>query len=293
MRVLVTGSNGQLAKEIIRQIEEDGSPLGKAPEGFDKAQVVGVNKDALDITDELALPGFIEKGGFDVIFNCAAMTNVDLCETLREEAFRVNADAPGYIARAAGACGAKLVHISTDYVFSGDDPSPRRESDETYPKTVYGSSKLLGERRVLESGADAVIVRTAWLYGRSGKNFVKTMMSLARERGSVKVVDDQFGNPTNAADLTHHLLALAVSGENGVFHCTNNGICSWYDFALEIFRIAEIRTEAVPCTTAEFPRPAPRPAYSALDNARLRDTIGDGMREWKAAIYDYLTGDCR
>ena len=289
MKVLITGSKGQLGSELIKQIDEKKSPLGFIPEDFAGAEVVGVDIEELDITDKHAVSDFIEKEGFDVIFNCAAFTNVDLCETENSAAFSVNADAPGYIAKAAKTVGAKLVHVSTDYVFSGDAKTPRLESDATDPKTVYGRSKLEGERRVMQADETAVVVRTAWLYGLVGRNFVKTIMDLAKRDGLLTVVSDQLGSPTNAADLSHHMLKLAVSGEKGIFHCTNKGICSWYDFAVEIVKTAGIKAAVKPCSTAEFPRPAPRPAYSALESERLSKAVGDEMRGWKTAIECYLS----
>ena len=288
MKILITGSNGQLGSELIRQLASRRSPLGEIPEEYIGASVTGVDIDSIDISDAGAVSSYILENEFNLIFNCAAYTDVDGCESNRLMAYRVNADAPGYIAEAAKKLSARLVHISTDYVFSGDNPTPRIETDETAPNTVYGKSKLYGEQRVLESGADAVIVRTAWLYGLNGRNFVKTIMKAGREKGVLRVVNDQTGNPTNAADLAYHLLRLAIAGYQGIFHCTNNGICSWYDFAVKIIKEAGITAEVYPCSTMEYPRPAPRPAYSALDNRRLRETIGDKMRLWQTAIDEYI-----
>ncbi len=252
------------------------------------ASVTAVDVKDLDITDEKAVSSFVKDGEFDVIINCAAFTNVDRSETDPDTAFRVNADAPGYLAKAANRYGARLIHVSTDYVFSGDAASPRKESDETIPNTVYGKSKLEGERRVFENTKNAAVVRTAWLYGLIGNNIVKTLLKAARENGAVKVVNDQFGNPTSAVDLAHHILKLAASNDTGIFHCTNHGICSWYDFAKKFIEDAGIDATVTPCTTAEYPRPAPRPAYSALLNVRLKETVGDEMRDWQEAIEDYI-----
>lgn len=290
MKVLVTGSKGQLGCELIKQLKEKRCVLGPVPIEFADCRVTGVDIEEIDITDESAVTGFIQSGGFDVIFNAAAFTNVDLCETEQDMAFRVNADAPGFIAKAAKSANTRLVHISTDYVFSGEDSPPRTESDPTGPKTVYGKSKLSGEQQVAKANDGAVIVRTAWLYGVQGKNFVKTILGLTKKNNKLTVVNDQFGNPTNAEDLAYHLLRLAVSGESGIFHCTNNGVCSWYDFALEIISAAKIDIPVIPCASKDFPRPAARPKYSALDNFRLRSTVGDMMREWRTAIRDYIPG---
>lgn len=288
MKILITGSNGQLGTELQKQIREQKSPLGPIPEALFGATVTAVDMDTLDVTDESAVNAFVKEGGYDAVLNCAAYTNVDLCENDPTTAYRVNADAAGYLADAAKSIGAKLVHVSTDYVFSGDASSPRRESDETIPKTVYGKSKLEGEQRVLARCPGAAVVRTAWLYGYNGNNFVKTILNAAEKNGAVKVVNDQHGNPTSAADLAHHLLLLAASDDGGVFHCTNHGICSWYDFAKRFLARAGSEARIEPCTTEEFPRPAPRPAYSALDNARLRETVGDFMRDWENAIDEYI-----
>ena len=289
MKVLVTGSNGQLGHELISQIENKRNPIGPIPEIFSGCDLAGIDIGDIDIANEPEIMDFIERGGFEVIFNCAAFTDVDGCEAQPDTAFNVNADAPGYIAKAAEKTGAKLIHISTDYVFSGDEPAPRLEFDPTEPKTVYGKSKLSGEQRVFQTCKNSIIVRTAWLYGATGKNFVKTMLELAKRNNPIKVVNDQFGNPTNAVDLAYHLMKLAASKYLGIFHCTNNGVCSWYEFASQIMKNAGFEVPVIPCTTAEFPRPAPRPAFSALDNARLRETVGDGMRDWRAALADHIS----
>ena len=201
---------------------------------------------------------------------------------------KANAIGPRNLAMAAQQAGAKLVHVSTDYVFSGEDEAEKHEWDIAGPRSVYGSSKLLGEKYVAEQCSRYFIVRTAWLYGYIGGNFVKTILKAGKERGELKVVNDQRGNPTNAADLAHHLLKLAATKEYGVYHCTNNGTCSWYDFACEFVNLAGFPCRILPCTTEEFPRPAKRPAYSSLDNMMLRCTVGDEMRSWQNAIAAYM-----
>ena len=190
---------------------------------------------------------------------------------------------------AAEEIGAKLVHVSTDYVFSGDAAQPVWEYDLPAPRSVYGKTKLLGEQYVQQFCTHYLIVRTAWLYGYAGNNFVKTILRLARQNGGVTVVDDQLGNPTNAADLAHEILNLLVTKEYGVYHCTGEGVCSWCEFAAEIIRLSGIPATVTPCTTEQFiagakKQIAPRPAYSALENAMLKATIGNEMRDWKTAL---------
>ena len=193
-----------------------------------------------------------------------------------------------YVAEACEASGAKLIHVSTDYVFPGDGTRPYTEGDVPAPKTAYGSSKLAGEQYVAQQCRRYFIARTAWLYSLYGKNFVKTIIGAARKNGTVRVVNDQIGNPTNAADLAYHLLKMGVTEEYGIYHVTNNGICSWYDFAKEILRIKVPEAECLPCTSDEYPSRTPRPKYSALDHVMLRATCGDEMRDWKDALYDNL-----
>ena len=216
------------------------------------------------------------------------MTNVDGCEEHEDAAFRVNALGPKNLALAAKKSGAKLVQVSTDYVFSGNEESERTEDDSTDPQSAYGRSKLAGEQLVRETYDKHFIVRTAWLYGYVGANFVKTMLRLAKEKGSIKVVNDQFGNPTSANDLAYEILRIAETENYGTYHCTNNGVCSWFDFASAIVDEAGISCEKKPCTTEEFPRPAKRPNYSSLRNAQLEKTTGDEMRPWQDALKEYI-----
>ena len=223
------------------------------------------------------------------------MTNVNGCESAPDTAMKINAIAPRFLAAAAQKIGAKLVYVSTDYVFDGDgartsDDSiiPYTEWDVCAPCSVYGKSKWLGEQYVREVCPRTFVVRTAWLYGYVGGNFVKTIWKNGAQKGELKVVDDQMGNPTNANDLAYHILKLALTDTYGVYHCTGTGVCSWYDFACEIIRLAGVPCRVTPCTTEEYPTPAKRPAYSALDNAMLRCTVGDEMREWKAALAVYV-----
>ena len=223
MRILVTGGNGQLGNELQRILREGRSEIGPIPDAYAGAEVVATDVDELDVTDADAVMAFVAQGGFDLIVNGAAMTNVDGCETAEDAAFRVNAEAPGNLARAAEAAGAKFVQVSTDYVFPGTEPEPRVEDDPTGPVSAYGRTKLAGEERSLEACSRCFVVRTAWLYGYVGKNFVKTMMRLGADRDEVTVVDDQLGNPTSANDLAHEILKIAATENYGVYHCTERG----------------------------------------------------------------------
>jgi len=288
MKILITGSNGMLATQVITDLQRGYTELGSIPQEFVGAQLILADVDQLDITDKAAVEAFMAQHRPDVVINCAAYTNVDGCESHQDDAFKVNAIGPRNLAIACENTGAKLVHVSTDYVFEGNQPTPRREYDLPNPVSVYGKTKLAGEEFVKQHCRKSFIVRIAWLYGYAGKNFVKTMVRLCKERGGASVVNDQHGNPTNCADVSHHLLKIAAGEEYGTYHCTNNGECTWYEFAAEIARLAGFEGVMKPCTSDEFPTPTKRPAYSSLDNMMLRVTVGDEMRHWKEAIAAYF-----
>ncbi|MDL2252489.1 dTDP-4-dehydrorhamnose reductase [Ruminococcaceae bacterium OttesenSCG-928-I18] len=292
MRILITGANGQLGTELVRQLESGKSALGDIPKVLQGAVVAAVDIEDGDLTKLRVVQGLLAEHTPDVVINCAAFTNVDKCETERDTAFAANALAPRNLAIACEAAGAKLIHISTDYVFNGQGEIPFSEADLPAPRSVYGATKRLGEEYVRAFCSRWFIVRTAWLYGRQGGNFVKTILRVAKEKGELQVVNDQRGNPTNAEDLAHHLLLLAPTEEYGIYHGTGNGICSWYDFASEIVRLSGIKAQVKPCSTDEFyqqaKRQAERPAYSALDHSMLRATVGDHMRPWREALAPYI-----
>lgn len=294
MKILITGCRGQLGTELQKQLREGGCVLGPLPERLKNAPVVAVDLEDLDITDREATTAYIRRHQPDTVINCAAFTNVNGCETNRDAAFRVNALGPRNLAMACDKVGARLIHISTDYVFSGapNGGVPLDECMLPAPVSAYGQSKLLGEQYVQKFCRRHFIVRTAWLYGTAGKNFVKTMVNLAKTHDEITVVDDQLGNPTNAVDLAYHLLKLAVSHDYGIYHCTCNGVCSWYDFASEIIRLSGENCKVKPISSVEYaaqhPESANRPAWSALDNRMLRCTVGDSMRDWKIAIQDFF-----
>lgn len=288
MNILITGCNGQLGSELAKNLKDGYTELGPIPDALRDAQVVCVDVTEMDITNYDAVVDLAEELELDVIINCAAYTNVNGCETDSDAAFRVNAIGARNLAMAAERFGAKLIHVSTDYVFAGDGSVPYTEWDLCDPQSVYGKTKYLGEQYVRDFCSRYFIVRTAWLYGYVGNNFVKTMLRLAREKGGAKVVADQRGNPTNAADLAHHILKLAAMEQYGIYHCTGAGERSWYDFASKIVEYAGIPAAITPCTTEEYPTPAKRPAYSSLDNRMLRNTVGDEMRDWQDALKCYL-----
>lgn len=297
MKILITGCRGQLGTELQRQLANEGCVLGPLPERLRKATVLPVDIDDLDITDREATVAYIRRHQPDTVINCAAFTNVDGCETNRDAAYKVNALGPRNLAIACDKIGARLIHISTDYVFPGTPYGPQGKTpmDECCtpaPISAYGQTKLLGEQYVQRFCRRHFIVRTAWLYGYHGKNFVKTMVNLAKNHREITVVNDQCGNPTNAVDLAYHLLKLAVSHDYGTYHCTNNGVCSWYDFASEIIRLSGEACKVFPCTSAEYaadhPQTANRPAWSALENRALRCSVGDEMRDWKEAIQEFF-----
>ena len=293
MKLLITGSYGQLGNELARCLNTMQAEIGPIPEDYRGAEADYIDYDVLDISDEAAVQAwFAEHGPYDLVVNCAAITNVDGCERDEAGAFKVNALGPRNIARAVEASGGKLVHVSTDYVFPGTDQAPRTEADQVCPISAYGRTKWAGELLAADACPRTFVVRTAWLYGYVGKNFAKTMMRLAREHGKISVVADQLGNPTSANDLAYEILRLGVTEEYGTYHCTNDGTCSWFDFASAVVDAAGIPCEKEPLSSAEykqrFPQSADRPAYSSLDNAHLRATVGDEMRPWQDALATYM-----
>ncbi|CAL9347064.1 dTDP-4-dehydrorhamnose reductase [Streptomyces sp. Tu 3180] len=284
MTWLVTGAGGMLGRDVVGELTRRGE------------RVTGLDRTALDITRADAVERALAEHRPALVVNCAAYTAVDDAETDEERATAVNGDGPRLLARACAAHGARLVHVSTDYVFSGDArTAPYPEDHPTAPRTAYGRSKLAGERAVLEElpGASAV-VRTAWLYGVHGTSFVRTMIGLEARRPTVDVVDDQRGQPTWSADVAERIADLGPrlgDGAHGVFHATNSGEATWYDLAREVFRLIGADPDRVrPTTTAAFPRPAPRPAYSALAHGRWQEIGLPAPRDWRAALHEALPG---
>lgn len=288
MKILITGAKGQLGNEIIDIINSGSAEIGSISENIKNSKIIALDINELDITKLDDVRNIIGKYNPDVVINCAAATNVDNCESNEDVAFKINALGPRNLAIISEEIGAKLVQVSTDYVFSGEGNSPLKEYELTAPTSVYGKTKLLGEKYVSEFSSKYFIVRTAWLYGYIGHNFVYTMMRVGKEKESINVVNDQRGNPTHANDLAYHILKLIETDEYGVYHCTGKGECTWYDFAKKIMELNKLNCKVNPCTSNEYKTPAKRPAYSSLDNMMLRNTVGDEMREWDEALRSFV-----
>ena len=292
MKILITGSNGQLGNELQKIVSTGKAEIGAVSEEIKNAEVFAMDVDILDITNLEQVKKVLNEVKPDVVINCAAATNVDGCEANQDLAFKINSLGPRNLAMVAEELGAKIVQVSTDYVFSGVGEAPLKECDLVAPVSVYGKTKLLGEEFVRDFSTKYYIVRTAWLYGYVGHNFVYTMMKLGKERDTLSVVNDQLGNPTHANDLAYHIFKLIQTEEYGVYHCTGKGECSWYNFASEIMKLSGRNCTVNPCTSEEYksmyPNSADRPAYSSLDNMMLRCTIGDEMRNWKDALKTFM-----
>lgn len=275
--ILVTGANGQLGSEMRR--------LGE----LSSNNYLFTDIQELDVTDAAAVREFIEKNGVEVVVNCVAYTNVDKAESDEAAAYRVNAEAVENIARAVKAVGGTLFHISTDYVFGTDGNTPRTEEMPLAPLGAYGRTKLAGEEAVARIGCKAIVIRTAWLYSEFGHNFVKTMLRLTAEKESIKVVFDQVGSPTYAGDLALTIFSIiegdVYEGNEGVYHFSDEGVCSWYDFAVEIARLAGHKNCRIePCHSSEFPSPVTRPPYSVLDKSKIKSTFGVDIPHWRESL---------
>ncbi len=274
--LIITGCNGQLGRAINKELE-----------GSSEYKLVNTDVEELDITDVNAVLAFVREHRPYAILNCAAYTAVEACETERDLAYKINAVGPRNLSLAAAETGAKLVQVSTDYVFAGDGDHPYEEFDLTYPQGVYGASKLAGENYVKEFADRYFIIRTAWLYGE-GKNFVRTMLRLSETNDKVRVVNDQFGCPTSAKELAKAILYLLPTDNYGLFHGTCEGSCSWADFASEIFRLAGKSTVVEGISTEEYGAKVKRPAYSVLDNYMFRLTTDFQFAHWKDALREYM-----
>lgn len=279
MKILVTGANGQLGNEL-RLLLETEMP----------GTTIYTDRDELDLTDAKAVEAFVLNNDITHIVNCAAYTAVDRAEEEKRQCALVNVDAVRNLGMAADAAGARLIHISTDYVFDGTGHRPYRESDKVNPISQYGTTKRQGETILLALAPESIIIRTAWLYSSFGHNFVKTMLRLADTQPEIRVVSDQIGTPTYASDLARAILRILRSHQwvPGIYHFTNEGAASWYDFAHAIFRLARKDVKLTPIPTEDFPTPAARPAYSILDLQRIKATYGVEIPHWEDALEDCL-----
>lgn len=283
MNVLVTGGSGQLGRTIMDVARESEHRFiytymnSQDHEGMVR----------LDITDKDAVRRIVEDNSIDVIVNCAGYTDVEKAESEEETAFRLNAEAAGLLAETARACGATLIHISTDYVFDGRQSEPYGEDAAQAPLNAYGRSKLAGELAVLASGCRHMIIRTSWLYSPYGKNFVKTILSKSRSHAMLKVVSDQVGTPTYAGDLAGFILTLLEPDnlrKEGIYHYSNEGVCSWFDLACEVCHLSGSLCEVTPCGTGEYPVKAARPHYSVLSKSKVKQTFDIEIPYWKDSL---------
>ncbi len=283
MKYLVTGASGQLGRETLISLQAE------------DRDVIGVGRREVDFSRPGQVAEAIANRRADWVINCAAYTHVDKAEEERQQAFMVNRDSARAVAEGVASYGGRLLHVSTDFVFAGEQSHPYAEDDPVSPRSVYGQSKWEGEQAVREVMPDALIVRTAWVYGIHGHNFVKTMLRLAAERDELTVVDDQVGTPTWTADITRALLSLIDANASGAFHFTNEGVASWYDFACEIVDYAKslgfpVRARAVvPIPTSDFPLPACRPSYSVLSKVKIRPLLNCPIPHWRGSLGTMMT----
>lgn len=279
MNILITGCNGQLGNEMQLLEKED------AANNYFNTDVA-----ELDITNVEAIEQFLAANNIDGIVNCAAYTAVDKAEANEEFCTLLNAEAPGYLAHAIGKRGGWMIQISTDYVFDGTQHLPYQEDEDTCPNSVYGRTKLVGEFNVLKLCQQSMVIRTAWLYSTFGNNFVKTMIRLGNERPELGVIADQIGTPTYARDLARIIMTAISKGiQPGIYHFTNEGVASWYDFTKAIHRLAGITTCHVrPLHTSEYPTAAQRPPYSVLDKTKIKQTYGIEIPYWEESLKECI-----
>ena len=279
MNILVTGANGQLGHEMQRVAKSSNHNyiFTDVADGYEK----------LDITNIEDIRNMVKNNNVDIIVNCAAYTNVDKAESDYDTADLINNTAAGNLATAMKEAGGTLIHISTDYVFQGDRNTPCQEDWTTNPLGVYGKTKLAGEAAIATTGCNSIIIRTAWLYSQWGKNFVKTMQSLTATHDTLKVVFDQVGTPTFAGDLADtiaHIINTGQTNKTGIYHFSNEGVCSWYDFAKLICKLSGNTCDISPCYSEEFPSPVKRPHFSVLDKKKIKETFGIKVPYWTDSL---------
>ncbi len=276
MKLLLAGSHGLVGTNII-------------PFLADYFDIVALDVEDWDILDSHRGEQVIREHKPQILINLAAMTNVDGCEDRREEAERLNSDGPAVLAELCRLHNTRLVHFSTDYVFDGEKDMPYTEEDTPNPMSVYGSTKLAGERRVQEILPSSIIIRAQWIYGHGGDNFIAKVVRIAEQTGAARVVDDQSGSPTYARDLGAPIKGLIESNVSGIYHIANSGSCTWYGFAKEIFSLLHIEAPLTPIVSANLDRKAKRPRCSIFDCSKLRNTTGVTMRSWQEALQEYLS----
>ena len=280
--ILILGSDGQLGTEVTNIYSKT------------KNTILTPNIKELDITDKLKLESFFDNNNIDIVLNCAAYTAVDTAETEQNLANLLNANAPSEIAKITSEKDIKFIHVSTDYVFNGENFTPYKETDTTKPLGIYGESKLQGENLIQKFNKNAIIIRTSWLYSVTGNNFVKTMIRLGTKLDSLGVIYDQVGTPTYAVDLANAIYNIAKrilnsdKNNSGIYHFSNEGVCSWYDFAKEIMTLAKVDCEVKPIETKDFPTPTKRPAYSVLNKAKIKETFNIEIPYWHDSLIDCI-----
>ncbi len=281
-KIWVTGAKGQLGTELYSQHSK-----------LRQCEFLFTDIEEMDLTQKKAVMDFVRNENPDVIINCAAYTAVDKAEEEPEKAFLLNRDIPAYLTEAAASIDALLIHLSTDYVFDGTKDRPYTENDRPNPISAYAESKYAGEREVLKNPKN-IILRTSWLYSAQGTNFLKTMLRLGKEKEELTVVNDQFGIPTSATDLAGALLYMVKhilsdkEDYGGIYHYSDEGWCSWYDFAVEIMRLTGLNCHVKPVTTAQYPLPAKRPMYSVMDKSKIKRVFGIEIPEWRESLLKVL-----
>ena len=276
MKILILGSSGMLGSEVKKVF------IGNT--------LILPDEKELNITDENRVLEFIKEEKPEVIINCAAYTNVDGCESEdnKKIAFKVNGYGPGYLAKGAKEVRAKLVHISTDYVFAGDKKTPYETDDPVDPINAYGETKLLGENEIKKNCDSYYILRTAWLYGENGPNFIDTMLKLGKEKSEIKVVNDQYGSPTNVKDLAKGIKNIISQDKYGIYHMVNHGYCSWYDLAVLVFKYADMKVKVDPVSSVELIRPAKRPSNSRINDRKLVENGYELLRNYEDAVKEFI-----
>lgn len=279
MKILVTGAHGQLGRSLQKEFAADKD-----------IEAIYTGAEDLDITNAEAVERFLQENPVDMVVNCAAYTAVDKAESDNLKAAAINSGAVGNLGQAAAKYGVRVIHISTDYVFSGENFRPYEENDEPYPQSIYGRTKLEGEGLLTSFCNDTMIIRTAWLYSEFGNNFVKTMLRLAGERDEISVVSDQVGSPTYAGDLAKAIHSVIKSDRwvPGIYHFTNEGVASWYDFTKAIFEITGKNTRVKPIRTSEYPTPAKRPLYSVLSKNKIKANYGIEIPYWRDSLKECI-----